>query len=589
MDKGRCEAWRDEVDKLLIFAGLFSAVVTGFTIEAYKMLHADPSTATVQLVAIVAQQMSNGTSTDATQQAISSVISGMQNFRPEPYAIRVNILWFLSLSLALATAIIGILCMQWLREYQRDSGLSPMELFAVAQMRREGLERWSVPTILSALPLLLQSALVLFFIGLVDFLRNFNTTVAAAITAFVVVTLFFLATTTILPAFQFLLHGNYHFRVPQCPFKSPQSWAFCRLAFSACSIISYFAPDAHFVVSMPDRIPWRYTFERGRLALHFWHWQNFDKYWYDKRMRYQALTRSRELDDDLANGLVRLASTHFPKVPVFYHVLQCMRSSPLEVNKVGNLLFRLLGSKHNRICGALQRLSVVQAKDALGLLSLRYLPEPSMQCSPAAIKSYLEFAIRINNTVEDEDAMIDFMPPIHPDELRRIDVPDDIIYHGFKCIGRLARADRDLRYGVDNLFMLLVSTMAEQSVRHQDTIQVNRLLESMFNACQRIERWSQQRRVGDMRAALKCASWVASAFASPMVDQRVSDKWKQHSAFEKLLSLLRTLDGLSKEIDEVTFPNMLAPDGPTWTSIRRTFFSGEELNHNCNFVHNQNK
>ncbi|KAM6503364.1 hypothetical protein JOM56_000307, partial [Amanita muscaria] len=327
MDKSRCDVWTDEVDKLLIFAGLFSAVVTGFTIDASKTLQADPSIATVQLIAILTQQMSNGTSSDANQQAISSIISGFQNFQPEPYAIRVNIFWFLSLSLALATAIIGILCMQWLREYQRDSGLSPMEIFAVGQMRREGLERWSVPAILSALPLLLQAALILFFIGLVEYLQNANKTVAAVITTFVVVTMLFLVATTILPAFQFLLHANYHFHVPQCPFKSPQSWAFCRLSFSVCSIISYFVPELHFVVSVPERIPWRHTFERGRLALRFWHWQRLDKYWYDKRMRYRALNRSREPEDDFVNGLVRLASIQSPKVPVFYHALQCMRSS----------------------------------------------------------------------------------------------------------------------------------------------------------------------------------------------------------------------------------------------------------------------
>ncbi|EJD44327.1 hypothetical protein AURDEDRAFT_20625, partial [Auricularia subglabra TFB-10046 SS5] len=35
-DAELCKAYREEIDTLLVFAGLFSAVVTGFTTESYQ-------------------------------------------------------------------------------------------------------------------------------------------------------------------------------------------------------------------------------------------------------------------------------------------------------------------------------------------------------------------------------------------------------------------------------------------------------------------------------------------------------------------------------------------------------------------------
>ncbi|EJD44337.1 hypothetical protein AURDEDRAFT_166717 [Auricularia subglabra TFB-10046 SS5] len=37
-DAELCKAYREEIDTLLVFAGLFSAVVTGFTVKSYQWL-----------------------------------------------------------------------------------------------------------------------------------------------------------------------------------------------------------------------------------------------------------------------------------------------------------------------------------------------------------------------------------------------------------------------------------------------------------------------------------------------------------------------------------------------------------------------
>ncbi|OCH87117.1 hypothetical protein OBBRIDRAFT_736756, partial [Obba rivulosa] len=42
-DKHMVKAWKNEIDNLLVFAGLFSAVLTSFNIELYKELNSKPA------------------------------------------------------------------------------------------------------------------------------------------------------------------------------------------------------------------------------------------------------------------------------------------------------------------------------------------------------------------------------------------------------------------------------------------------------------------------------------------------------------------------------------------------------------------
>ncbi|EEB98005.1 hypothetical protein MPER_02568 [Moniliophthora perniciosa FA553] len=49
-DEDMVKGWRDDIDTLLVFAGLFSAVVTAFVIESYQWLDEDPADTTVTLL-----------------------------------------------------------------------------------------------------------------------------------------------------------------------------------------------------------------------------------------------------------------------------------------------------------------------------------------------------------------------------------------------------------------------------------------------------------------------------------------------------------------------------------------------------------
>ena len=106
----------------------------------------------------------------------------------------------MSLVFSLASASVGILAKQWLREYVSRTSSSPREAARIRQFRYSGLIRWHVPEIIAFLPVLLQLSLAFFFVGMLDLLWQLNTIVAGVITFFVSLSLAFLVVTTILPS-----------------------------------------------------------------------------------------------------------------------------------------------------------------------------------------------------------------------------------------------------------------------------------------------------------------------------------------------------------------------------------------------------
>ena len=122
----------------------------------------------------------------------------------------INTLWVLSLLIALITASVGILVKQWFHELLSYETHDPMERLKLRFFREAGIERWKVFAIASALPLLLQLALLLFFIGLALFFHLLDAVVAWFTTGAEILWLGFLVFATLAPAFS-----------SQCPYKTP--------------------------------------------------------------------------------------------------------------------------------------------------------------------------------------------------------------------------------------------------------------------------------------------------------------------------------------------------------------------------------
>ncbi|KIM36337.1 hypothetical protein M413DRAFT_33824, partial [Hebeloma cylindrosporum] len=101
--------WTEEVQNLLIFAGLFSAVVTSFVVESSKDLQPDSNTLLLSHIATLIDNATKGTVSNVPQ----------IQFSPSPSSYRINALWFASLVLSLATVLVGIVSLQWIREHQQ--------------------------------------------------------------------------------------------------------------------------------------------------------------------------------------------------------------------------------------------------------------------------------------------------------------------------------------------------------------------------------------------------------------------------------------------------------------------------------------
>lgn len=202
--------------------------MTAFLVESLKNLRQDSNEASVALLSQILISLDG----QIKPQSSNSVIAP---YSPTPSNVRVNTLWFLSLVFSLATVLIGIISLQWIREYQKArDDLEPREAYSLHRMHTEAFERWYVPQTIGALPLLLQIGLVLFLAGTMDLLWHLNATVASLVTVAISLVLAFLTLTTVLPTLQavsLLLPRWPARKIPrvQCPYKSPQALAFHHL------------------------------------------------------------------------------------------------------------------------------------------------------------------------------------------------------------------------------------------------------------------------------------------------------------------------------------------------------------------------
>ncbi|CAL1706568.1 unnamed protein product [Somion occarium] len=206
-DEAKIKDCKEGIDTLLVFAGLFSAVLTAFVVESYRLLQ-DPTDVSVQLLQRISQQLGELTTSNASTAASISVSSSP--FTASSSAVRVNVLWFASLVCSLVTASLGILIKQWLHQYMSHDSLSPDGQLRIRHLRREGMVRWRVFEIIAMLPTMLQCALALFLLGLSEFLRTLHPVVGGIISGLILICALFFALAAIAPAFS-----------SQCPYKTP--------------------------------------------------------------------------------------------------------------------------------------------------------------------------------------------------------------------------------------------------------------------------------------------------------------------------------------------------------------------------------
>jgi hypothetical protein len=178
-------------------------VLTAFVVESYQSLQENYAETTVLLLRQISRQLADP--------SLPPAPDFPEEFRAQTSDIQVNICWLLSLLLSLLAAFFGILFKQWIRTYIKWTGVIPeREAVILRQYRYENLESWKLGMILTMLPVLLQVSVILFVIGLLDFMWNINFAVGKIITVFGVLGLTVVTAVTVFPLFS-----------ETCPYRSP--------------------------------------------------------------------------------------------------------------------------------------------------------------------------------------------------------------------------------------------------------------------------------------------------------------------------------------------------------------------------------
>ncbi|KAG8912868.1 hypothetical protein FRC00_003586 [Tulasnella sp. 408] len=208
-DKDTIKTLSDNLDILLIFAGLFSAVNTSFIIMSLTTLVQDPNAESTQLLRLIAQGRTNLTTEEMAP----------PRFSASSEAVSVNCFFAASLASSLLTAFGAVMAKQWVLHFARGKVGTLETQGRHRQLKLNGSLKWRFENVVEALPVLLQVSLICFFIGLLMFLKSMNMIVAWTVFSFciagVVVYCFTVSVATI---------------DEQCPFQTPVS-TFFRNAF----------------------------------------------------------------------------------------------------------------------------------------------------------------------------------------------------------------------------------------------------------------------------------------------------------------------------------------------------------------------
>jgi hypothetical protein len=158
--------------KRLVQTGLFSATVAIFLMESYKLLSPDLNNAITVSLAQIAQQLvsiSNG----APFQDV--IVQSNAPSKHAAFAIRINVMWLLSLVLSLTYALSAALPYWGFAQHDR----APHKYAHILR----GTE--SISRVVDSTPTLLHLSIFLFIAGLIDLLLLMNKTVAFCVLGYV--------------------------------------------------------------------------------------------------------------------------------------------------------------------------------------------------------------------------------------------------------------------------------------------------------------------------------------------------------------------------------------------------------------------
>ncbi|KAJ7455458.1 hypothetical protein FB451DRAFT_642339 [Mycena latifolia] len=171
-DDNLANIFNSDLDPLLIFAGLFSAILSAFLIEIRKGLQEDLQNITNNLLLILIENQHNVTGPQVPSSA---------HFEPTSSSRWINGLWFSSLMFSLMSALGASLAKGWVTQFSSSVSGSSWGDAALHCRRFRGLKRWHLKLIVQCLPILIHIAFFLFSIGLVILVFQDDTAIGIAI------------------------------------------------------------------------------------------------------------------------------------------------------------------------------------------------------------------------------------------------------------------------------------------------------------------------------------------------------------------------------------------------------------------------
>ncbi|KAG9120476.1 hypothetical protein FRC07_004020 [Ceratobasidium sp. 392] len=242
-DSEMLDAWHKTLDVLLIFAALFSSILSQFLASTSSMLQPDSGSQSAMLLAEVVKMMQNP-SNNATLTPPDEILA----FSSPAGARWVNGLWFMSLGLSLTAALAAVLSKEWLAAYVSDRPTQPKKRALQRQRRRESLDRWMLPAMISLLPMLMHVALLVFFAGLIIFLWMLDLYIALTLTILFVGILVYYFGTTIVA----VMYPNCPYQTPVATYLRPLFYEFGWVTESAVSAAEMTARALAWLVTSAD-------------------------------------------------------------------------------------------------------------------------------------------------------------------------------------------------------------------------------------------------------------------------------------------------------------------------------------------------
>ncbi|KAG8965460.1 hypothetical protein FRC00_002707 [Tulasnella sp. 408] len=209
IDDNMVTGLKEQLDGLLVFAGLFAGINTAFLAFTLPLMSPDPADDTNALLRDILLNLASGRNDSLP--SLSSIPS--DTFSPTGKILTVNVLFSISLTFALVSSFLAVLGRQWLVYYRKRTGGGPERQRWEQLKRFLGAERWRLEGVLDdVLPSLLQIGLIIFCISLTIYLNTLHPMLSNTVGVFMCAGLAFLIVTAI-----FAIWDKF------CPFQSPLS------------------------------------------------------------------------------------------------------------------------------------------------------------------------------------------------------------------------------------------------------------------------------------------------------------------------------------------------------------------------------